>query len=137
MARPKTGIDPTTERSIQDAIARLAADPALPRTRAHLATLAGVGRATIYRGFEHRPHLREAFAELVGEEPMPTKDAANESLVRELRKDNRDLRRLLDATATTIEHLLRENAALRARGPGSTAHVSLPVAAVGSELVTG
>lgn len=114
MARPKTGIDPTTERSIQDAIARLAADPALPRTRAHLATLAGVGRATIYRGFEHRPELREAFAQLVGEDPMPTKDDANECLVRELRKDNRDLRRLLDATATTIEHLMRENAALRA-----------------------
>jgi hypothetical protein len=44
MARPKTGIDPATEESIRDAIAQMAADPSLPRTRAHLA---GVSRATI------------------------------------------------------------------------------------------
>jgi hypothetical protein len=117
MARPKTGIDPATEDSIRNAIAQMAADPALPRTRANLAVLAGVGRATIYRGFEHRPQLREAFTQLTGVDPTPAGDAANEALVRELRKDNRELRRLLDATATTVEHLLRDNKALRTGQP--------------------
>jgi hypothetical protein len=48
---------------------------------------------------------------------MPTNDTANEILMGELRKDNRELRRLLDATATSVEHLLRENKALGAGQP--------------------
>lgn len=99
--------------AVRDAIAKLAADRSLPRTATKLAELAGVGRATLYRAFSARPELRDSFERLL--EQSPRREQANlERALAERVAEIHVLKERLAALSSTVEHLVRDNNALRA-----------------------
>lgn len=128
--RPKTGIGPTIEEAITAAIAVLRKDPAQQRTAMNLATLAGISRATLYRAFDERPALREAFDCLSIADSVEAKERGEvDRRVAELRAENADLRQLVAALTTVVEALQRDNVGLRAQVKDRpTGLASLPMA---------
>lgn len=114
MARPKTGVEAGTEDAIRDAIAQMSRDRSLARSASKLAELSGVGRATLYRAFDARPQLRDAFEALVEASPA-TERSRREAILAERLAEIRLLKDRIGALVSTIEHLLRDNKALRER----------------------
>ncbi|MHB1447279.1 MAG: hypothetical protein ACYCZV_16735 [Acidimicrobiales bacterium] len=114
MARPKIGVEAGTEDAIRDAIAQLARDRSLARSASKLAELSGVGRATLYRAFDARPALRDAFEALVEASPA-TERSRREGVLAERLAEIRLLKDRIAALVSTVEHLLRDNNALRER----------------------
>jgi len=112
MGRPGTGIGPRTEDAIAAALAKMAQDRALPRTAARLAALAGVGRATLYRAFDARPELRDSFGKLLEQSPEKERSDLEHNLAGRL-AEIRLLNQRITALTTTVEHLIRDNNALR------------------------
>lgn len=112
MGRPKVGIETGTEEAILAAIANMARDRNLPRTATQLATLAGVGRATLYRAFDARPELRASFEKLVDQSADKERSKLEHDLA-ERQAELRVLKERIAALTTTVEHLLRDNDALR------------------------
>lgn len=112
MARPKIGVEPDTEHAIRDAITQMARDRNLARSASKLAELAGVGRATLYRAFDARPELRDSFQRLVEQSPAAERSRRERDLADRL-AETRLLKDRISALTTTVEHLLRDNKALR------------------------
>ncbi|SRR5216684_1444111 len=112
MGRSKTGIGPRTEDAITAALAKMAQDRTLPRTAARLATLAGVGRATLYRAFDARPELRDSFRKLLEQSPGKERSSLEHDHAERL-AEIRLLNQRITALTTTVEHLIRDNNALR------------------------
>jgi AcrR family transcriptional regulator len=112
MGRPKIGIQSDTEDAVLGAIAKMARDRRLPRTAGKLAELAGVGRATIYRAFDTRPELRDSFQKLVDQSPEQERSKVEHDLA-ERRAEIRLLKERIAALTATVEHLIRDNNALR------------------------
>lgn len=112
MGRTKTGIETHTEEAIRGAIANMAKDRSQPRTAAKLAELAGIGRATLYRAFDAKPELRDSFHTLVEQSPDKERTKLEHDLADRL-SEIRLLKERVTALTTTVEHLLRENDALR------------------------
>jgi len=128
MGRPKTGVEASTADAVAEAIDHMAADRSLPRTASKLAELAGVGRATLYRAFEARPELRDTFNRLVEQSPATERSKLESNLADRL-AEIRLLKERITALTSTVEHLLRDNNALRQRltGRGATiADISQP-----------
>lgn len=90
----------------------MAQDRALPRTAARLAALAGVGRATLYRAFDARPELRDSFRKLLEQSPEKERSDLERDLAGRL-AEIRLLNQRITALTTTVEHLIRDNNALR------------------------
>jgi AcrR family transcriptional regulator len=114
MGRPKTGIEADTADAVSEAINQMARDRSLPRTASKLAELAGVGRATLYRAFEARPELRDMFNRLVEQSPATERSKLEADLADRL-AEIRLLKERITALTSTVEHLLRDNNALRER----------------------
>ena len=112
MGRTKIGIETHTENAIREAIADIAKDRSQPRTAAKLAELAGIGRATLYRAFDAKPELRDSFHTLVEQSPDNQRTKLEHDLAERL-TEIRLLKERVTALTTTVEHLLRENDALR------------------------
>ncbi|MGH3405438.1 MAG: hypothetical protein ACRDRJ_23530, partial [Streptosporangiaceae bacterium] len=90
----------------------MAQDRSLPRTAASLAGLAAIGRATLYRAFEARPELRDSFGKLTEQSPRKERSRLERDLAERL-AEIRLLKQRITALTTTIEHLIRDNSALR------------------------
>lgn len=103
----------STQVTVRDAIATLAADRSLPRSATKLAELAGVGRATLYRVFTARPELRDSFDRLVEQSPNRERSEL-ERVLAERVAEIHVLNERLAALSSTVEHLVRDNNALRA-----------------------
>ena len=114
MGRPKTGVEADTSDAVAEAIDQMARDRSLPRTAIKLAELAGVGRATLYRAFEARPELRDMFNRLVEQSPATERSKLEADLTDRL-AEIRLLKDRITALTSTVEHLLRDNNALRQR----------------------
>ncbi|HEY6423957.1 MAG TPA: hypothetical protein VIY28_12050 [Pseudonocardiaceae bacterium] len=114
MARPKIGVELETENAVRDAIAQMARQTNLARSASKLAELAGVGRATLYRAFDARPELRDSFQRLAEQSPAAERSRRERDLADRL-AEIRLLKDRISALTTTIEHLLRDNKALRDR----------------------
>jgi len=112
MSRPKIGIEAETEEAIHGAMAKMAQDRSLPRTAASLAGLAGIGRATLYRAFEARPELLDSFRKLHEQSPGKERSRLEHNLAGHL-TEIRLLKQRITALTTTVEHLIRDNNALR------------------------
>ncbi|MDA8355763.1 MAG: hypothetical protein M0Z95_05605 [Actinomycetota bacterium] len=112
MSPPNKGVGTSTEDAVRDALAQLAQDRYLPRTATKLAELAGVGRATLYRAFDARPELRDSFNSLAGQSPAAERSKLERELAA-LLAEVRLLKERITALASTVEHLLRDNKALR------------------------
>jgi hypothetical protein len=103
----------SNEIAVRDAITMLAADRSLPRSATKLAELAGVGRATLYRIFTARPELRDSFDRLVEQSPSRERSELERSLAERVAEIHL-LKDRLAALSSTVEHLVRDNDALRA-----------------------
>jgi hypothetical protein len=128
MGRPKTGVEADTADAVGEAIDQMARDRSLPRTAIKLAELAGVGRATLYRAFEARPELRDMFNRLVEQSPASERSKLEGDLADRL-AEIRLLKDRITALTSTVEHLLRDNNALRqrlAQRGGTIAEISQP-----------
>jgi hypothetical protein len=112
MSRPKIGIEPGTEQAILGALAKMAQDRSLPRTAAKIAGLAKVGRATLYRAFDARPELRDSFCKLLEQSPGKERSDLEHDHAERL-AEIRLLKQRITALTTTVEHLIRDNNALR------------------------
>jgi septal ring factor EnvC (AmiA/AmiB activator) len=114
--RPKTGVHAQVLDAIATAIGEIEADPDLERTAVNLARQAGTSRPTLYRAFTDRPDLRAAFERLtITSRDTRQRVSQDDRRIHELRAENRRLRNLIAALATTTEALRRENTALRGR----------------------
>jgi hypothetical protein len=128
MGRPKTGVEADTADAVAEAIDQMARDRSLPRTAIKLAELAGVGRATLYRAFEARPELRDMFNRLVEQSPTTERSKLESDLADRL-AEIRLLKDRITALTSTVEHLLRDNNALRqrlAQRPATITEISQP-----------
>jgi hypothetical protein len=128
MGRPKTGVEADTADAVAEAIDQMARDRSLPRTAIKLAELAGVGRATLYRAFEARPELRDMFNRLVEQSPATERSKLESDLADRL-AEIRLLKDRITALTSTVEHLLRDNNALRqrlAQRPATITEISQP-----------
>ena len=112
MTRPATGIEAETGQAILSAMAKMAHARSLPRTAASLAGLAGIGRATLYRAFGARPELRDSFRKLLEQSPGKERSELERHLTERL-AEIRLLKQRIAALTTTVEHLIRDNNALR------------------------
>jgi len=106
------GIVAEKEKAVREAISLLATDRSLPRTATKLAQVAGVGRATLYRVFEARPELRDSFDKLIEQSPSAERSKLERDLAERLGEIHM-LKERLAALISTVEHLVRENKALR------------------------
>jgi hypothetical protein len=108
-------------RRHDQALGRQGSDRNLSRTAAGLAAQAGVGRATLYRAFDARPGLHDSYRVLLEQSPAKERSELEHHLARHL-AEIRQLKQRITALTTTVEHLIRDNTALRrslAQQPGA------------------
>jgi AcrR family transcriptional regulator len=112
MTQPQAGATADTGQAILAAMTTMAQDRSLPRTAASLASLAGISRATLYRALGARPELHDSFRRLREQAPGTERSGLERDLAERL-AEIRLLKQRITALATTIEHLIRDNNALR------------------------